>query len=135
MLLIAKAAVGDDSSENGVARMEFEEEVSLSLQELDDLVMSAGFKYQAKWSRAREEYVCRGTNVTLDKNAGYGWLAEFERIVGDPAAVDEAEREIRALMDELGVEELPQDRLERMFSHYNEHWQDYYGTEKIFVVE
>ncbi|MDZ4226889.1 MAG: CYTH domain-containing protein, partial [Patescibacteria group bacterium] len=117
------------------ARMEFEEEVSLSLQELDDLVMSAGFKYQAKWSRQREEYVCRGTNVTLDKNAGYGWLAEFERIVGDPAAVDEAEREIRALMDELGVEELPQDRLERMFSHYNEQWQDYYGTEKIFVVE
>ena len=135
VFLIVKATLRDDSSANGVARMEFEEKVLLTLAELDQLVMSAGFRYQAKWSRQREEYLCRGVNVTLDKNAGYGWLAEFERIVNDPVKVDDAEREVRSLMQDLGAVELPQERLERMFSHYNKHWQDYYGTEKIFIVE
>lgn len=135
VLLVVKATVGDDTSDNGVARREFEEKMPLSLQELDDLVMSAGFAYQAKWSRQREEYVCRGVNVTLDKNAGYGWLAEFERIVNDPRQVDAAEAEVRALMRQLDAVELPQERLERMFAHYNAHWEDYYGTEEIFVIE
>lgn len=135
VLLVVKVSVDDTTSENGIARMEFEETVSLSLQWLDELVLSAGFKYQAKWSREREEYICRGVNVTLDRNAGYGWLAEFERVVDDPAKVDDARKEIRALMKELSVEELPQDRLERMFAFYNAHWQEYYGTDKIFVVE
>jgi len=38
-------------------------------------------------------------------------------------------------MQELGVEELSQDRLERMFSHYNSNWPDYYGTERTFIIE
>lgn len=135
VFLIVKATLRDDSSANGVARMEFEEQVPLSLAELDELVMASGFRYQAKWSRQREEYLCRGVNVTLDKNAGYGWLAEFERVVDNPSKVDDAEREIRSLMEDLGVVELPQERLERMFSHYNKHWKDYYGTGKIFIVE
>jgi adenylate cyclase class IV len=135
VFLIVKASVGDDTSSNGVARMEFDENVVLPLQELDELVMSCGFSYQAKWSRQREEYVCKGVNVTLDKNAGYGWLAEFERIVNDGEKVDEAESQVRALMNKLKVQELPQDRLERMFAHYNEHWQEYYGTDNIFVIE
>lgn len=135
VFLVVKGTLRADSSANGVARMEFEEKVPLTLAELDDLVMAAGFKYQAKWSRQREEYICRGTNVTLDKNAGYGWLAEFERVVDDPSKVDDAEREVRALMQELGALELPQDRLERMFAHYNAHWQDYYGTDKIFDIQ
>lgn len=135
VFLVVKASVGSDSSENGVARMEFEEKVPLSLDELDGLVLSAGFTYQAKWSREREEYVCNGINVTLDKNAGYGWLAEFERVIDDESKVDAARDEVKALMAQLDVEELPQDRLERMFSFYNSHWQEYYGTDKIFTIE
>lgn len=135
VLLVVKASVGDDSSENGVARMEFEEKVPMTLDELDALVLSAGFTYQAKWSREREEYVCRGVNVMLDKNAGYGWLAEFERVVDSEAELGAARSEIDMLMQELGVEELKQDRLERMFSFYNAHWQEYYGTSNIFTVE
>ncbi len=135
VLLVVKASVGDDTSANGVTRMEFEERVGLSLDELDKLILSVGFSYQAKWSREREEYVCKGVNVALDKNAGYGWLAEFEKVVEDAARLGEARRNIDSLMRELGVEELPQERLERMFSFYNAHWPEYYGTEKIFVVE
>jgi predicted adenylyl cyclase CyaB len=135
VLMVVKASVGDDTSENGVSRMEFEKKVGLTLDELDQIVLSAKFKYQAKWSREREEYVCNGINVTLDKNAGYGWLAEFERVIHDESKVASAREEIRALMAKLGVVELPQERLERMFSFYNDHWPEYYGTDKIFVVE
>ncbi|MCR4280845.1 MAG: CYTH domain-containing protein, partial [Candidatus Kaiserbacteria bacterium] len=135
VLLVVKASVGDDTSANGISRIEFEEKVSMTLAELDALVLSAGFKYQAKWSREREEYLCRGVNVTLDKNAGYGWLAEFERVVNDKTQLASAEAQVRALMQELKVEELPQDRLERMFAFYNANWKDYYGTDRIFMVE
>lgn len=135
VFLVVKASVGDDTSANGVKRMEFEEEVDLTLEQLDRIVLSAGFRYQAKWSREREEYAFKGLTVSLDKNAGYGWLTEFERVVQSDSEVDPAHKEIITLMKECGVEELPQDRLERMFLFYNEHWPEYYGTEKIFTVE
>ena len=135
VLLVVKASIGDDTSANGVARLEFEEWIQLTLEELDALVLSAGFEYQAKWSREREEYVCRGINITLDKNAGYGWLAEFEKVVDETSKVVGARTEIEAFMKKLDVAELSQDRLERMFAYYNSHWNEYYGTDKIFNIE
>lgn len=135
VLLVLKASIDSDSSANGVSRMEFEERVSLSLAELDQKVLDAGFEYQAKWSREREEYVYKGCTVCLDKNAGYGYLAEFEKIVAEEVEAEEARAELDALMRELGVEELPQERLERMFAHYNQNWPEYYGTDKVFVIE
>ncbi|MDP3965703.1 MAG: CYTH domain-containing protein [bacterium] len=135
VLLVVKASVGDDTSANGISRIEFEEKIPMSLETLDKMILESGFKYQAKWSREREEYLCRGVNVTLDKNAGYGWLAEFERVVNDKQQLASAEKQVRTLMQELKVEELPQDRLERMFAFYNSHWGEYYGTDRIFVIE
>lgn len=135
VILVVKASVDDTTSHNGITRMEFEASVPLSLIELDNLVMESGFAYQAKWSREREEYVCRGITICLDKNAGYGYLAEFERVVDDEGKLEEVRQDIRALMTELGVAELAQDRLERMFAFYNAHWPEYYGTDKIFVIE
>ena len=134
VLLVVKASVGDDTSSNGVARMEFEEGVNLSLDDLDNLLLAAGLRYQAKWSREREEYLCNGINVCLDRNAGYGWLAEFEKVVGQESELDSARSEVRALMEQCGVQELQQDRLERMFAFYNAHWGEYYGTDKVFTV-
>ena len=136
ILLVVKASVDDTTSSNGISRLEFEEEVNLeSLEELDKILLDAGFNYQAKWSREREEYICRGANVSIDKNAGYGYLAEFEKVLGEDANLEEARIELRSLMDEVEAVELQQDRLERMFAYYNEHWPDYYGTEKTFVIE
>ena len=136
ILLVIKASIDDTTSANGISRMEFEEEAKdKTLDELDKILLDAGFKYQAKWSRERKEYICKGTSVSIDKNAGYGYLAEFERMISDESESNEAQRELRALMDEVGVAELAQDRLERMFAHYNEHWPEYYGTDKIFVIE
>ncbi len=123
------------TSENGISRIEFEENVNIPLDALDALILGSGFTYQAKWSREREEYACRGITICLDKNAGYGWLAEFEKMVHSEEAIPAAQQEIRALMKALGAEELPQERLERMFAFYNAHWQDYYGTDKTFTIE
>ena len=132
--LVVKASVGSDTSANGVARMEFEEKVTLSLDDLDQLLIAAGFQYQAKWSREREEYAVSGISICLDRNAGYGWLAEFEKVVGSESEVEEARQEIRALMEQFGAQELQQDRLERMFAFYNAHWGEYYGTDKVFTI-
>lgn len=136
-LLVVKASIDDTTSENGIARLEFESEVKgSSLDQLDQFLLDAGYVYQAKWSRDREEYAMPDDIVvTVDRNAGYGYVAEFEKLVEQSNHAPEAERVLRALMATCGVEELSQDRLERMFAHYNEHWQDYYGTDTVFVIE
>ena len=135
ILLVVKASIDEGTSANTIKRMEFEEPVAITLDELDALLLGAGFSYQAKWSREREEYAYKGASVCLDKNAGYGYLAEFEKIVHNEEEADEVRDEIDALMNELEVVELEQDRLARMFSFYNANWPDYYGTEKVFIIE
>jgi|CXWL01.1.fsa_nt_gi adenylate cyclase class IV len=133
---IMKASVGDDSSSNGVARAEVDIEISyVSLEELDGLVLSAGYTYQAKWSRSRESLEIENTTICLDRNAGYGYLVEFERVVDDAQHIEDTKRELERLMAELGTKELPQERLERMFAHYNANWAEYYGTDKVFTIE
>lgn len=135
VLLVVKASVDAGTSENTISRLEFEESVECTLEELDALVVQAGFEYQAKWSREREEYSYKNINVCIDYNAGYGYLAEFEKITEDESALPEIRQELVAIMDELGAKELDQARLARMFEHYNQNWRDYYGTEKTFVIE
>jgi predicted adenylyl cyclase CyaB len=135
VLLVVKASLDEGTSENTVSRLEFEEKVPVLLAELDALVEESGYSYQAKWSREREEYTYKGANVCLDKNAGYGYLAEFEKIVDDESMLEGVRKDLDALMAELGVEELSQDRLERMFKHYNENWPEYYGTDKTFTID
>lgn len=135
VLLVVKASIDEGTSANTIKRMEFEEPVNISLDELDALLLGAGFSYQAKWSRERAEYAYKGASVCLDKNAGYGYLAEFEKIVHNEEEADDVRAEIDALMAELDVVELNQDRLARMFSFYNANWPDYYGTEKVFIIE
>jgi len=132
---IVKASIDDTTSENGISRIEIDEKVDIPLGALDALLLGSGFSYQAKWSREREEYLYRGITVCLDKNAGYGWLAEFEKMVTRAEDAPAAREELRAVMKELNAAELPQDRLERMFAFYNAHWQEYYGTDKVFTVK
>lgn len=135
VLLVVKASIDEDASENAVKRIEFEESVPITLDALDKLVQEAGYCYQAKWSREREEYAYKGANICLDYNAGYGYLAEVEKIVSDESLVDQVRREIDELMAELELEELRQDRLARMFEYYNQNWSEYYGTTKVFLIE
>jgi len=136
LLFVVKASVDDTSSSNGTARIEFEEAIKdLALNELDQIMLDHGFLYQSKWSRDRQEYKYKDFNVCIDKNAGYGYVAEFEKILSDKNHIDEAKESIRKELELLWIEELPQDRLERMFAHYNQNRPEYYGTEKTFIIE
>ena len=135
-IFVIKTSIDDTTADNGTARMEFEHEMdAMTLDELDNLLLGADFDYQAKWSRERDEHSIDNIAVTIDKNAGYGYLAEFEIVENDPSLADSSKERLRNFMRDLDVEELPQDRLERMFKFYNENWPKYYGTEDIFVVE
>lgn len=135
VFFVVKASVDDTTSENGILRMEFEEKVDASLGDLDKILEESGFDYQAKWSRNREEYNKDNFYITIDKNAGYGYVSEFEIETEDQDGLADAKQEILDFMGELGLLELSQDRLERMFKFYNENWRDYYGTENVFNVE
>lgn len=138
VLFVLKASIDDTTSQNGIARREFEAELAdLTIDELDQLILDSGFEYQAKWSRDRQAYTSPSHNLTvsIDKNAGYGYLAEFEKVVASADQADQAVAEIRDLMAKLDISELAQDRLERMFTFYNQNWPDYYGTDKTFKVE
>ncbi len=135
VIFVIKASLGSDTSSNGVSRIEFEADIPMPLEELDEKLISSGLEYQAKWSREREEYeLDNGVHVCIDRNAGYGYLAEFESVITNQTEVDATKESLYALMKEFGVEELSQERIERMFAHYNENWRDYYGTDKIFVI-
>lgn len=135
ILVVMKASIDDTTSANGTARIEFEDEVkNLSLPELDTILLNSELNYEAKWSREREEYQYKDMHVCIDKNAGYGYLAEFEKMESDQIRALEVKEEIRKELANLGFEELSQDRLGRMFDFYNTHWQDYYGTNKVFTI-
>jgi len=135
VILVIKASVGDDTSSNGVKRIEFESVFAKKFAELDKILLDCGCTYQAKWSREREEYESGDMHVCIDKNAGYGYLAEFEKMTPDESLLGQIHKDLLVVMKELEVEELPQDRLERMFAHYNAHWEEYYGSDKIFDIK
>ena len=135
--LVIKASVDSGTSANTVARIEFDSIILglRSLEELDKLILGAGFHYEAKWSREREEYQYFDMRVTIDKNAGYGYLAEFEIIAADESVIEETKKRLRAMVKELGLEELDAGRLELMFAYYNARWEEYYRTENIFTIQ
>ncbi len=136
-IIVVKATVNDETSSNGTARIEWEVDLApMTLEDMDKKVLEAGFQYQAKWSRAREGYEL-GNNMVLclDKNAGYGYLAEFERVIDNPNLVEETRSELLTVIQSLGYEELDQARLARMFDFYNKNWREYYGTENVFTIE
>jgi adenylate cyclase class IV len=135
VILIIKSTVDNTTSENGIARIEIEIPTpEVTLDELDSMILTCGFTYQAKWSRIREEYAYKTYSVCIDKNAGYGYLAEFESVVNKEDNIANVKKSLRNELALLGIEELSQERLERMFVYYNEHWQEYYGTDNIFTI-
>ncbi len=135
IIFVMKLSVDDTTSSNGTARLEFESPVNLSLDELDAILLQSGFTYQAKWSRDRQEFKYKNHTVTIDKNAGYGYLAEFEAVIDDASKAEETKTNLRKMMADLEVVELNQERLARMFDFYNKNWRDYYGTDKVFTIE
>lgn len=135
VIFIVKAVADDTWAVNGIARVEFEQVINASMEEIDLLILSAWFHHQSKWSRYRKIFQYKDFVVSLDKNAWYGRVAEFERLVNERSLIDSAKEEIRTELQFLGLEELPQDRLQRMFEYYSQRWPEYYGSQKYFTIE
>lgn len=136
-LFAAVGNLGPELPANFFYADQTEEKISSdkTIDELDQLLIDAGASYQAKWSREREEYSTGDLKVSIDKNAGYGYLSEFEKIVTDEKLLEKTHKDILDLMKSFDLVELDQARLERMFDHYNKNWKDYYGTDKTFIIK
>lgn len=137
VLLIIKVAI-EGTSQNGSIRWEVEVPVNASLDRLDGWLIESGLEYQSKWSRDRRVFVRDDTTedvtAVIDRNAGYGYLAEFE-IVAKQEHAAVARDYLKRLLQETGFEELDPARLDRMFAFYSANWGDYYGTDKTFTLE
>lgn len=134
VLLIVKGSLDSRSAAHSHRRMEFEAEVPLTIDELDSKVIAAGYQLEAKWQAEREMYQSLGLTVDMMFSPGYGYVAEFEKVVQQEADVNSARKEVVIVMKKLGIVELPNERLERMYTYYNNNWRDYYGTKKVFNV-
>lgn len=135
VILVIKAALDEHTSHNGISRIEFEPTLDMTIEQLDQILLDSEFEYLSKWSRERQEYELPEIHISLDKNAGYWYLAEFEMVIDGDGNTAQAHNTIKDIMAKLWVEELDQDRLERMFTFYNANRPDYYGTEKVFTIE
>jgi predicted adenylyl cyclase CyaB len=137
IIFVLKATVGSSKNKHhGNIRYEYEKELkNITLKQLDKIIINSGFKYQSKWSRERKEYTYLNINVCVDKNAGYGYLVEFEKVAEDEKQAGEVRKEILKKMKNLGVKELSDKRLSRMFAFYSANWEKYYETEKVFNVD
>lgn len=134
--LVIKAAKDGEDVQHAVERLEGEYLTDqAAIDEMDAKIQAAGYGFLSKWSRDRKEFKFKDNTVTLDRNAGYGYVAEFERIVTEESATAAAKQSILDELAALGLEELSQERIGRMFTHYNEHWPEYYRTNKTFIVE
>lgn len=135
VFLIVKGSLDNVSAVHSHQRMEFEAPVQLTIDELDAMVIRSGWPLEAKWQASRKIYSTMGLTLDMVFAPGFGYFAEFEKVVSADEDRESAHQKLVDTMESLGVEELPNPRLERMFAYYNQHWNEYYGTDKVFVVE
>jgi adenylate cyclase class IV len=134
-LLVAKISMDSDDAANGRSRIEVEKELPTGdIASLDDIFISHGLTIQSKWSRYRETYDLLGAVVTIDKNAGYGYLCEVEKVVTAQTDQTVVEQEVKDILSNLGLQELDSERLQRMFIFYNNNWEKYYNTDTVFEI-
>ena len=133
-LFIVKGSLDSTSAVHSHRRIEFEEPIDLDIAQLDELIISSGFHYEAKWSAERVMYAFNDLTVDMFFTPGYGYMVEFEKVIRDAEAIEQTRSNILKIMADVGLEELDSARLERMFTYYNKHWQQYYGTQKVFTI-
>lgn len=100
---------------------------------LDEILRSLGFEYDTKWYRKRKEYKYKKFNITIDFNAGYGWIAEIELMVNS-GNEDKAKKAILALAKEIGIEPASKVLFDKMYHYYKKNWQHYIETKSTFDI-
>jgi adenylate cyclase class IV len=135
VFLIIKTILINQDQNFGNLRDEFEKEINITLDELDRLIINSKGIYQAKWSRTRVCYRFLDYTINIDKNAGYGYIVEIKKANTKLENQSETIIEINDLIAQLGFTPLSKEKLDKMNSFYNDHWIEYYDTDKTFDVE
>lgn len=132
--LIIKASLAG-SSENGSSRLDLEAPTSMGIEELDAALEECGIEVRCKWSRIRHifYFVDGGISVFLDKNAGYGWILEADKIAHE-SEIDATKSELAQFLAKHNCHQLESDRLDRMRQFYERNWQTFYKTDNHFVI-
>lgn len=101
---------------------------------LDEILTSLGYEYDTKWYRKRVEYKYKDFSITIDFNAGYGYVTEIELVV-DEGKEKESLEKILKFAKELGIEPTPKETFDKMYEYYKKQWQKYYDTKEVFDLE
>lgn len=86
------------------------------------LLNGLGFKNSIKWLRERNTFLWNGTSVMLDSTKGYGYILELEKI-SDSKNKEKALKELKLLMNFLGLSQTPKEEFEKKYSYYKKHWK------------
>lgn len=141
-------------SVNGDVRKEYNYRVKESLGQLDDILLLAGSKYQSKWSRKRTNYVLSGIgshaiecskgeyrqeawdiNLSVDKNAGYGYIAELELIAENENESSLALDVLNRFLKKVQYQSLDKGELNIMYQYYVAHWDSFYKSLKLIDIK
>jgi len=131
-LLVVKYVLDGEDVQNGKDRYEIEIDCTENITHVDSALIKYGLEYRSLWSRERLTYFHPEKEITLclDKNAGYGYLVELERMVSEEKREDSF-KELCDTLEFLGLDMLESNLLETMFKYYETHYEDYYGTEHL----
>lgn len=94
---------------------------------VDKILLNTGLNYLSKWSRIRKTYRYENFIISEEVNAGYGKIIEIE-------SANNSKVNIFTILEygkSLGLKVLESDLLNKMFKFYNEHWEEYYMTDKV----
>ncbi len=127
-----KSAKKGEDAVHAVDRLEFEVKVNTSIENVNTVITNAGIELVSKWYSERSFYELDSrVNADIEFVSGYGYKAELEILTDDEHSQTE-EKEIRAIAKELSLQEASQELLGKMYEYYNQHWEDYYKTDKVF---
>lgn len=101
---------------------------------LDKILVTLGYEYDTKWYRKRIEYKYEDFHITLDFNAGYGWVTEIELMVGE-GEEKKAKELILQFAKKLGIDPTPKETFNKMYEYYKKNWEKYYTTKEVFDID
>lgn len=142
-IVVLKFALSGGDAVNGDSRIELEFETDTPMVEADIILENFGVLTESRWSRRREVFATpEGMNICFDTNAGYGVFVEIELVESAEGLSDSQVTarknamlaEVKAWAKTNGLEELPKEKLARMYQYYVANWRNYYGTNGVFVI-
>lgn len=103
-------------------------------QKADKIFTSLGFKYDTKWYRVRKEYRYKDFNISIDFNAGYGWIAEIEKIVRK-GHEEKAKKDILQLARIVNIKPASKSLFDKMYKYYKNNWPYYFDSKTTFDIK